>query len=206
MYNRISRPNKLVYVVCKILSTLIYWAKKYAQLVRYLSYIPKFNEVGDEIILDRGIHFNKPQNISIGDGTFIGQNVILNAVDEISFGEDCAIAAGSYFMTWNHIIDDRTVELRTTGKESAPIHVGDGAWVGYDAIILPGVTVGKGAVVAAGAVVNEDVPDWTVVGGVPASPIAVRTDEGLVSVPDDEDVATVLKQAESGIDANEGKS
>jgi acetyltransferase-like isoleucine patch superfamily enzyme len=161
-----------------------------------LSYLPRFNEVGNEVILDTDIYINKPGNISIGNGTFIGQNVTLNAIDKISFGEDCGIAAGSYFMTWNHIIDERTVELRATGKESAPIHVDDGAWVGYDAIVLPGVDIGTGAVVAAGAVVNDDVPDWTVVGGVPASPIAVRTDDGLVYVDDDDELSSILEQQE----------
>lgn len=144
--------------------------------------------MGDEIILDADIYINKPHNISIGNGTYIGRNVTLNAVDRIAFGEDCAIAAGSRFITWNHVINDRTVELRTTGKETAPIEVGDGAWVGYDAVLLPGVSLGVGSVVAAGAVVTEDVPDWTVVAGVPAEPIAHRTDDGLESLdPDSED-------------------
>lgn len=193
-YNHLSVPNRLVYLVCRALNFLRHRAKKYAQRIRYLSYLPRFDEVGDEIVLDTDIYINNPHNISIGNGTFIGQGVTLNAIEEISFGENCGIAAGSYFMTWNHVIDDRTVELRATGKESAPIHVGDGAWVGYDAIVLSGVTIGKGAVVAAGAVVSEDVPDWTVVGGVPASPIAVRTDDGLVSVKEDEELAEILER------------
>jgi len=89
-------------------------------------------------------------------------------------------------MTWNHVINDRTIELRTKGKETGPIDVGDGAWVGYNAVILPGVNIGTGAVVGAGAVVTDDVPDWTVVGGVPASPIAVRTENDLEWLNDEE--------------------
>jgi hypothetical protein len=112
MFNRVTYPSKLVYILCKLINAIRYRFKKIVQLIRYISYIPKFNQIGDEIILDADIYFNKPHNITIGDGTFIGQNVVLNAVEEISFGENCAIAAGSYFMTWNHVIEDRTVELR----------------------------------------------------------------------------------------------
>lgn len=197
-YNHLSEPSKPVYFICRALNFLRHRAKKYVQRIRYLSYLPRFNNVGEEIILDENIYINKPHNITIGNGTFIGQDVTLNAIDDISFGEDCGIAAGSYFMTWNHVIDDRTIELRATGKESAPICVNDGAWVGYNAVILPGVTIGTGAVVAAGAVVTEDVPNWTVVGGVPASPIAVRTDDGLVSIGDDDDPSSVLKRERDG--------
>ena len=193
-YNHLTKPSKIVYLLCRALNFLRHRTKKYAQRIRYLSYLPRFDEVGEEIVLDADIYINKPHNISIGNGTFIGQGVTLNAIDKISFGEDCGVAAGSYFMTWNHVIDDRTVELRATGKESAPIHVGDGAWVGYNSVVLPGVTIGTGAVVGAGAVVTEDVPDWTVVGGVPASPIAIRTDDGLVSVSNDEEAAKVLER------------
>lgn len=178
-HNTLSKPGKIRYLFAKLFGAVRWRWKKYSQRLRYLSLLPHFDEVGEEIILDSDIYINKPENITIGDGTFIGQNVTLNAIADITFGEDCAIAAGSYFMTWNHVIDDRTVELRQTGKESAPIHVEDGAWVGYDAIVLPGVTIGTGAVVAAGALVDEDVPPWTVVGGVPAEPLAVRTDDGL---------------------------
>jgi len=195
-YNHLSEPGKLVYFVCLFLNFLRHRTKKYAQRIRYLSYLPRFEDVGDEIILDADIYINKPNNISIGDGTFIGQGVTLNAIERISFGENCGIAAGSYFMTWNHVIDDRTVELRATGKEATPITVGDGAWVGYDAVVLPGVDIGTGAVVAAGAVVTDDVPDWTVVAGVPASPIAVRTDDGLVSVADADEASAVLEGGE----------
>jgi len=177
--NHISEPNRFIYLVSSLFMSLRYRFRKIAHRLRYLYIYPRFKEAGEEIILDSDIYINHPENISIGDGTFIGQDVTLNAVAEISFGEDCGIAAGSYFMTWNHAINDRTVELRATGKETAPIEVGDGAWVGYDAIVLPGVTLGTGAVVAAGAVVTDDVPDWTVVAGVPAEPIAERTPDGL---------------------------
>jgi acetyltransferase-like isoleucine patch superfamily enzyme len=193
MMNRLSSPNIVIYIICKIINSIYFKTKKYLERARYLQKLPKFSHIGDEIILDSDIYISKPENISIGDGTYIGQGVTLNAADEISFGENCGIASGSYFMTWNHVIDQKVVELRSTGKESAPISVGDGAWVGYNAIILPGVKIGTGAVVGAGAVVTGDVPDWTVVVGVPASPIAVRSAEGLIEVSDVNEARSIVE-------------
>lgn len=193
MINKLSPTNFIVYIFCRVINSIYYKIKKYLEKVRYISLLPKFSYIGDSIYLDSGIKIYQPENISIGEGTYIGQEVTLNAADKISFGENCGIASGSYFMTWNHAIDKKVVELRATGKESAPISVGDGAWVGYNAIILPGVKIGTGAVVGAGAVVTNDVPDWTVVVGVPASPIAVRSTEGLIEVSDVNEAQSVVE-------------
>lgn len=75
-------------------------------------------------------------------------------------------------MTAEHDIDDPYF----VGTE-APVHIGDYAWISSRATILPGVRIGNGAVVAAGAVVTKDVPDYTVVGGVPAKLIGVRNNQ-----------------------------
>ncbi|MCS4181774.1 acyltransferase [Salinibacter ruber] len=153
--------------------------KNMAQTARYYSYYPRFKKIGDGVIFDNDIWINRPHNISIGECTFIGMRCRLNAIERISIGRYCGIAAGCTLMTWNHRIHDRTIELRATGKEAAPIEVGDGAWMGYDATILPGVTIGKGAVVGASAVVNKDIDPFEIVGGVPAKPIGRRTDDGV---------------------------
>jgi len=150
------------------------------QSIRYASYHPQFAHVGEDVVFDDDIYINKPENISIGDGVFLGQSCYLNAVDGINIGDECLIAAGCKLMTWNHRIDNKKVALRENGNESAPVTLGDGVWLGYDAIVLPGVTIGDGAVVGAGAVVTDDVDPFTIVGGVPASPIGKRTEDGVV--------------------------
>lgn len=66
--------------------------------------------------------------------------------------------------TLNHVMDPR----QRSSMIPAPIHIGKNVWIGSNATILPGVTIGDGAIVAAGAVVTKDVPDNTLVGGVPA--------------------------------------
>lgn len=146
---------------------------------KYMAYYPQFKRLGDNVRLETRVSFNKPENISIGDETFIGQDSFLNAVDKITIGRYVGIAAGCRIMTWNHVISNQTTKLRTTGKETAPVLIKDGAWLGYDVIVLPGVTIGEGAVVAAGAVVNNDVEPFDIVAGIPAKKIGQRTDDGI---------------------------
>lgn len=100
--------------------------------------------VGKNVFINMGCKFQDQGGIFIGDGVLIGHNVVL--------------------ATLNHAKSpcDRSTML------PAPIHIGKNVWIGANATVLPGVTIGDGAIVAAGAVVNRDVPENTVVGGVPA--------------------------------------
>lgn len=100
--------------------------------------------VGKNVFINCGCHFQDQGGVYIGDGTLIGSYVV--------------------FATINH---SQGLENRADNYP-APIHIGKKVWVGSHATILPGVTIGDGAIIAAGAVVTKDVPPYTVVGGVPA--------------------------------------
>jgi acetyltransferase-like isoleucine patch superfamily enzyme len=101
--------------------------------------------------------------ITIGDRVFINSGVVIMSVLEVTIGNDVAIANEAYLMdTDSHGVEGRPVK-------NAPVRIGDGSWIGARAIILPGVTIGRRCLVAAGAVVSRDVPDDTLVAGNPAS-------------------------------------
>lgn len=100
--------------------------------------------IGKHVFLNMGCKFQDQGGIYIGDGTLIGHNVVL--------------------ATLNHAMAPE----HRSDMLPAPIHIGRNVWIGANATILPGVTIGDRAVVAAGAVVTKDVPALTVVGGVPA--------------------------------------
>lgn len=104
--------------------------------------------------------------LKISDNCFVGRKVFLDLADEIILEKDCVISEGVSIMT-HQDVGDRIMNKfykRKVGK----VIVNEGAYVGANATILCGVTIGRCAVVAAGAVVLHDVPDYTVVGGVPA--------------------------------------
>jgi len=114
--------------------------------------------------------FGCARNIHIGDGTFINTEVRFGVPkDTVTIGRNCEIGPRVMFETLNHGLTFEPGKRR--GSFTQPIVVEDEAWIGAGAIILPGVTVGRGAVVAAGAVVISDVPPLTIVGGVPAQVI-----------------------------------
>ncbi|SMH34661.1 maltose O-acetyltransferase/hypothetical protein [Rathayibacter oskolensis] len=106
------------------------------------------------------------RDISIGAGSFVNYRCIFNSAGGIRIGRNCDIAMDASFITSSHAPGD--FRRRAGAATTAPIVVGDGSWIGARAIILPGVTIGRGVVIAAGAVVTEDCEDDSVWGGVPA--------------------------------------
>jgi acetyltransferase-like isoleucine patch superfamily enzyme len=106
--------------------------------------------------------------LSIGEQSTIGRAEI-RLRNKVTIGKNVVISDGVILLTGTHRLTDPKWTLKT-----APITVNDYAWIATNAIILPGVTIGKGAVVGAGAVVREDVPDYAIVFGNPAEIIEGR--------------------------------
>lgn len=101
--------------------------------------------------------------VKFGKNVFINHSAIFSASGGIEFEDGAMLAPSVRIATINHDMNQRHT-IYTYGK----VHIGKNAWIGMNATICPGVTIGKCAVVAAGAVVTKDVPDYAVVGGVPA--------------------------------------
>ncbi len=119
--------------------------------------------IGKDVFINSGCHFQDQGGIEIGDGTLIGHNVVLATI--------------------NHDLNPE----KNRKNHYAPIKIGAHVWIGSNAVILPGVTIGDHAVVAAGAVVTRDVPAMTVVGGVPAKVMKeVKESAGTISAEEEE--------------------
>lgn len=127
----------------------------------------KLNRIKGGVLRYRNIDISFPENIFIGEDVSIAPGVSLGAstYGTITIGDRCAIAAGTRFVTPTH--DYNVLPISSVGINKS-IRVGQDVWIGTAAIILPGVTVNDGAVIAAGAVVTKDVPTDCVVAGVPA--------------------------------------
>ncbi len=104
--------------------------------------------------------------VKFGKNVFINHSAILSASGGIEFGDGVMVAPGLRIATINHDFYERHTKY-TYGK----VVIKNNAWIGMNVTICPGVTIGEYAVVAAGAVVTKDVPDYAVVGGVPAKVI-----------------------------------
>ena len=110
-----------------------------------------------------------PWNLEMGDYSCLGQFVDCYSVDKITIGANAMVSQYSFLCSAGHDISDPNLRLTT-----APIVIGEGAWVCADVFVAPGVTIGDGAVAAARAVVTKNVEPWTVVGGNPAKFIKKR--------------------------------
>jgi acetyltransferase-like isoleucine patch superfamily enzyme len=112
--------------------------------------------------------------IRIGDNCFVGPHCMLYGQGGLEIGNYVMIAGGTMIIPSNHNYSSLEMPIREQGETSKGIIIGDDVWIGARCVILDGVTIGSGAVIAAGAVVNKDVPKNAVFGGVPAKKIGDR--------------------------------
>jgi maltose O-acetyltransferase len=149
-------------------------------ILRFVGFIPihfvrKFFYIisGVKLKFDSTIHiganFFKPSNISIGHDTIIGDHCFLDGRAPLKIGNHVGIA--SQVLIYN---DEHDINSADYGNSFGPVEIGDYVFIGPRAIILPNIKIGKGAVVAAGAIVTKDIPEFEIWGGIPAKKISDR--------------------------------
>lgn len=161
---RYAKALGIEYMVNDILPHIPFWSIRRA----YLKLIGV--KIGKDSFIMKRCYMMNPWLIKIGENSHINRDCTLDARGGIYIGKSVSISHSVKIMTGSHNIQDKNFSVL---YDKAIIN--DYAWLGVGCIILKGVTIGKGAVVAAGAVVTKDVPDYTIVGGVPAQKIGCRT-------------------------------
>jgi acetyltransferase-like isoleucine patch superfamily enzyme len=129
--------------------------------------VAQCRRAGSQVRLRMPVVIYAPEQLELGNRVDIGEFTHIRANGGVRIGSGVLIAANVTITSRGH-----TVELPRWGVTAdAAVAIEDDVWIGAGAIVLPGVTIGRGSVVAAGAVVTADVPPFTVVGGVPAKTI-----------------------------------
>ncbi len=140
----------------------------FATVLRYLSfsarvrYFDKNTYIGTHVVL-KNIH-----NMQVGENFSLHDYCYVDAVGAIRVGNNVSIAHGSSLISFNHTWDNSDAPIKYNPIKGAAIVIEDDVWIGCGVRIMPGITIGKRSIVAAGSVVVKDVPANTIVGGIPA--------------------------------------
>lgn len=137
---------------------------------------PKNIFIDDEVVIKQGAQIcacNADSKIKIGKRTTVGYYTFVYASDSILIGNDCLIAPFVYIVDSDHSIQ-RGTPINRQPNQTQSIIIEDDVWIATGAKILKGVRIGEGSVIAAGAVVLEEVPPYSIVGGIPAKIIGCR--------------------------------
>ncbi len=146
-----------------------------ARTIRRLICRGLFKSAGQNINIEKGVFFGNGSEVEIGDNSSIGRDFEVLGPPMFKIGDNVMIGPDVLFITINHRSDRFDVPMKLQGHyEPEPITVCDDVWIGARAIILPGVVIGKGTIVGAGAVVTKDVSEYSVAAGNPARIVKTR--------------------------------
>ena len=133
---------------------------------------PLFDHCGKNVTIEKNAYFATGTGISIGNRSGLGINCMVHG--PLTIGDNVMMGPDVVILTHTHNIDIPTLPMIEQGMRTAPVTIGNDVWIGMRSIIMPGVNIGDGSVIGAGAVVTKDVPAYAIVGGVPAKVIKYR--------------------------------
>ena len=174
----VARGRNIVKFLIRYVSGYLRWmdyevARIPSHAVRYFIYRNIFCvRMAKKVIIYLGAEIRNPHRMEIGEGSIIGDNAILDARNGLKMGRNVNLSSHVSIYTMQH--DHRSPVFAAPCGPHLSVEIGDRAWLGPNTIILPGIHIGEGAVVAAGAVVTKDVPPFAIVAGIPAKPIGTR--------------------------------
>jgi acetyltransferase-like isoleucine patch superfamily enzyme len=158
----------------QLLRLLHFAAYSHVQQVRKL-------QRGTGVRIAPNVSFRNAERIRIGKGSHVGENSVIwagNSHGHITFGDHCLLAPNVTVTASNYGIVRCGTPVMYQPKDERDIVIGDDVWLGVNVVVLAGVRIGDGAVVAAGAVVTKDLPPHCIAGGVPARVIGTRPQPG----------------------------
>ncbi len=145
------------------------------QLKIFFKSSPLLNlEIGEQSRIYNNVLIQGKGKLEIGNYSSIGQLSIIGVGEHIKIGNNVMIAQCVTIRESNHNFDNKEIPMRYQGANTKPIIIEDDVWIGHGAIILQGVTIKSGSIIAAGAVVTNDIDEFSIVGGIPARVIKSR--------------------------------
>ncbi len=131
-------------------------------------------KVGRAVVYYSGVRIFPGFGIEVGDDVDFARGVIVTTSGGLFIGNRVLIGYGTHILTSNHRVPKNRGKIFYSGHDRKKVSISDDVWIGANCTILPGVSVGQGAVIAAGSVVTKDVPPYSIVAGVPSKVIRLR--------------------------------
>ena len=130
--------------------------------------------IGKRVVFYPGVWVMTGRRLVLGDDVDLAKDVIITTDGGVTIGDRVLVGHRTQILSLNHVVPPAGERIFDSGHEGKPVSIGSDVWIGANSLILPGVSIGDGAVVAAGAVVTRNVPRNAVVAGVPATIIRER--------------------------------
>lgn len=171
-----GRLKSFLVVSYETIMVLLFSLPRYQTLNRLKSLFLKLNGavIGKRVVFYPGVWIAPGRNAVVGDDVDFALNVFVETSGGVSIGDRTLIGYGTKILSRNHVIPPNRESIFYSGHDKKPVVIGKDVWIGANAIILAGRTIGDGAVIAAGSIVTKDVEPFTIVGGNPAKLIRRR--------------------------------
>lgn len=142
-------------------------------------------KIGQRVVFYPGVWIIPGSNLVIGDDVDLALDVLITTAGGVTIGDRTLIGYRTQILSSNHKIPANLGKIFGSGHDARPVKIGNDVWIGGNCLILPGVSIGEGAVVAGGSVVTRDVAPWNIVAGVPARQLKSRLDNDAYGVVND---------------------
>lgn len=161
----------------------------YETLMQFLFALPRFRflsylksvflclvgaKIGKRVVFYPGVWICTGRNLIVGDDVDFAKDVLVTTDGGVSIGDRVLIGYRTQILSSNHNVPPKSERIFSAGHSKAPVVIEKDVWIGANCIILPGVTVGEGAIIAAGSVVTKNIPPFVYVAGIPARIIKER--------------------------------
>ena len=167
--------------------------------------LPMFlKSLGSETIIQHGFRVATPEMVSIGSHCNFGQGVFITGGGGVTIGDWVGLGPDVKIWSVNHRYEDYTRPWLLQGSSKQPVVIEDDVWLAANVFVMPGVTIGRGAIVAAGSVVNKSVPSFAIFAGNPGRVVGWRKPPDESNVGDSAASVPPVAIANNEISSNEG--
>ena len=177
MYVRFMKHFKMIMVVTyETVMGLILGLPRYrcCLLLKKLFLVLSGARVGRRVVIYPGVWIMPARNLVLGDDVDLAKDVLITTSGGVSIGARTLVGYRTQIISGNHTIPPAGQRIFDAGHIPKPVLIGEDAWIGANCIILPGLSIGNGAVIGAGSVVTKDIPENCIAAGNPAKVIKER--------------------------------